>query len=61
MDNKKTHNSGADSVARARPMGGNDKGHTNVGKEHGSLNSFVKKFNDAASKANPQGGAQKGK
>ncbi len=58
MKAQDTHNSGADNVTRARPMASGDRGHNNVGKEHGSLNKFVKKFADEAKKANPQGGAQ---
>ena len=60
MDSKKTSNSGASTITKPNAMGKSDKGHVNVGAEHGSVNSFVKKFDSAAKAANPQGGEQGG-
>lgn len=55
---KATHNSGAESVHKVSPMAKNDKGHANVGGEHGSTNAHVKKMLKDASSMNSQGGPQ---
>ena len=51
-------NSGASTITKPHSTAKNDKGHNNVGKEHGATNKEVVKFNKSAEAANKQGGSQ---